>query len=156
MGVNKIIYAGAVLIDLTLDTVAPEKLAAGITATDKTGKKITGTMSAPFTLEYKSTATTASSTVTVPIGITDYVPQEDLLYIYVNGMMQAPSTYTVTGTGKAAAATFTAALPAGAAVECRVIKFQHGNVSTASGEKLLAVDDNGTVLTDGAIALKTF
>lgn len=41
---NKIEYFGNVLIDLTEDTVTPETLAEGVTARDKTGAVITGTM----------------------------------------------------------------------------------------------------------------
>lgn len=41
--VNKVIYGGEVLIDLTGDTVTPDKLLSGITAHDKSGAKITGT-----------------------------------------------------------------------------------------------------------------
>lgn len=41
---NKIIFAGETLIDLTADTVAPETLAAGITAHDRSGAAIVGTM----------------------------------------------------------------------------------------------------------------
>ena len=43
MAINKIIYGGNTLIDLTGDTVTPEQLAEGITAHDKSGAKITGT-----------------------------------------------------------------------------------------------------------------
>jgi hypothetical protein len=50
MGANKITYYGKVLIDLTSDTVTPETLAEGVTAHDKSGAKITGTMPIP-TLE---------------------------------------------------------------------------------------------------------
>lgn len=41
--INKIIYGGRTLIDLTGDTITPDKLAEGITAHDKTGTIITGT-----------------------------------------------------------------------------------------------------------------
>lgn len=41
--VNKVIYGGDVLIDLTGDTVTVDKLLSGITAHDKSGAKITGT-----------------------------------------------------------------------------------------------------------------
>ena len=44
MAVNKIVYAGNSLIDLTDDTVTADKLSEGITAHDKSGNKITGTM----------------------------------------------------------------------------------------------------------------
>ena len=37
---------GRVLMDLTTDTVTPDKLASSVTAHDKSGNKITGTMSA--------------------------------------------------------------------------------------------------------------
>ena len=40
---NKIIYGGKTLLDLTADTVTPDKLAKGITAHDKSGATITGT-----------------------------------------------------------------------------------------------------------------
>ena len=45
MAINKIVYAGNSLIDLTDDTVTSDKLAEGITAHDKSGNKITGSMS---------------------------------------------------------------------------------------------------------------
>lgn len=41
--VNKVIYGGRVLIDLTGDTVSPDKLLKGVTAHDKSGASITGT-----------------------------------------------------------------------------------------------------------------
>lgn len=41
--VNKVIYGGQTLIDLTGDTVSKDKLLSGITAHDKSGAKITGT-----------------------------------------------------------------------------------------------------------------
>lgn len=46
MAVNKVTYGGKTLVDLTSDSVSPDKLAAGVTAHDKSGNKITGTMSA--------------------------------------------------------------------------------------------------------------
>lgn len=44
MAVNKVVYNAKVLLDLTSDTVTPDKLANGVTAHDKSGNKITGTM----------------------------------------------------------------------------------------------------------------
>ena len=43
MAVNKVIYAGSTLLDLTGDTVEADKLLAGYTAHDKSGNQITGT-----------------------------------------------------------------------------------------------------------------
>ena len=44
MTVNKVEHAGKVLLDLTEDTVSPDKLISGATAHDKTGAKIVGTL----------------------------------------------------------------------------------------------------------------
>lgn len=44
MATNKVIYAGVVLIDLTADTVTPDKLLEGITAHNAKGELITGTL----------------------------------------------------------------------------------------------------------------
>ena len=41
--VNKVVYGGQVLIDLTADTITAGDLAAGVTAHDKSGALITGT-----------------------------------------------------------------------------------------------------------------
>lgn len=43
--INKVVYGGRVLIDLTEDTVTAEKLMSGVKAHDKTGAVITGTCS---------------------------------------------------------------------------------------------------------------
>ena len=43
MAINKVIYGGKTLIDLTGDTITPDKLAKDITAHDKSGATIVGT-----------------------------------------------------------------------------------------------------------------
>lgn len=43
MAINKVIYGGNTLIDLTGDTVTPDKLLTGHTAHDKSGAVIEGT-----------------------------------------------------------------------------------------------------------------
>lgn len=43
MAVNKVVYGGNTLIDLSEDTVTADKLLSGYTAHDKSGVKITGT-----------------------------------------------------------------------------------------------------------------
>ena len=43
MAINKVIYGGNVLIDLTGDTITPDKLADGVKAHDASGAQITGT-----------------------------------------------------------------------------------------------------------------
>ena len=65
MANNKVVYGGRTLIDLTSDTVTPDKLALGVTAHDKSGNKITGTAKVgttenwTFTLEDDSTVVKA-------------------------------------------------------------------------------------------------
>ena len=46
MAVNKVIYGTTVLVDLTGDTVTPDKLLKGATAHDAAGEPITGTLEA--------------------------------------------------------------------------------------------------------------
>lgn len=44
MAVNKVVFGAVAIMDISDSTVTPETLAEGVTAYDKTGKKITGTM----------------------------------------------------------------------------------------------------------------
>ena len=43
MAINKVVYGGETLIDLTGDTVQADKVLSGVTAHDKSGEPITGT-----------------------------------------------------------------------------------------------------------------
>lgn len=108
-----------------------------------------------FMQEYINPVTLTADTRTVQVGITDYVPQEDILHVNVGGELWPNSRCTVTGTGKTAAVTFNTTLKKGELVEFRIIKFKLGTVTMNGEEKLLAVDDTGVILTDGDIALKT-
>lgn len=107
-----------------------------------------------FLQEYINEVTMTAASRAATVGITDYVPQEDVLYVNVNGVQLPQTSYTVAGTGKAATVVFNTALKAGDAVEFRVLKFRLGTASMNGHEKLLAVDNDGTVLTDGTVALK--
>lgn len=49
MAINKVIYGGEVLLDLTGDTVTPDKLLSGTTTHDKSGELIEGTC--PFDVD---------------------------------------------------------------------------------------------------------
>lgn len=44
MAISKVVYGGSTLVDLTSDTVTPETLLTGVTAHDKSGALIVGTM----------------------------------------------------------------------------------------------------------------
>lgn len=61
MGVNKVVYDGNTLIDLTADTVAADKLAKGYTAHDKAGNLVTGTVEIAVSNE----------TLVIPIGFVE-------------------------------------------------------------------------------------
>lgn len=71
MAVNKVVYVEngvqKTLVDLTADTVAADKLASGITAHDKTGAQITGTMetSSVKLQPSKSVTVTQNGTISV-------------------------------------------------------------------------------------------
>lgn len=80
MPVNKVVFGDRTLIDLTSDTVSADKLAKGVTAHDKTGVQITGTMESGGSSEkYGATASTflgdvdASGVLQVPTAQTDLV-----------------------------------------------------------------------------------
>lgn len=64
MAINKVVYNGNTLIDLTGDTVTPAQLLNGVTAHDKTGSPITGTFS--FSTETKTVTPTASQQTVTP------------------------------------------------------------------------------------------
>lgn len=67
MNVNKIEYFGKVLIDLTGDSVTPDKLAKGETAHDASGEQITGTYEEPeVVLQSKTVTPTESSQIVTP------------------------------------------------------------------------------------------
>lgn len=69
MGYSKVIFGERTLVDLTADTVSPEKMAAGVTAHDSSGEKIIGTLpensAAAAVLDVENTA------YTIPAGIHD-------------------------------------------------------------------------------------
>lgn len=65
MAFNKIIFGTTVLVDLTGDTVAPDKLFKGVTAHDKSGKPIIGTYEPTAGIQLQSVAIKTSPTKTV-------------------------------------------------------------------------------------------
>jgi hypothetical protein len=104
MGVNKVIYYGEVLVDMSQVTVKPETLSKGETALDARGELITGTHECPETeptLQQKTvTPTTAQQTVTPDNGY------DGLSKVTVNGdsnlvaanIAEGVSIFGVTGT----------------------------------------------------------
>lgn len=58
MGYNKVVYGGKTLIDLTGDSITPDKFLAGETAHDKSGEAIEGTC--PFDVDSTDATVTAA------------------------------------------------------------------------------------------------
>ena len=67
MAVNKVVFGAVSIMDISDSTVTADKLAKGVTAYDKTGEKITGTMEASSVpnLQSKSVTYTSNGTATV-------------------------------------------------------------------------------------------
>ena len=79
MAVNKVEYAGKVLLDLTEDTVTADKLMKGVIAHDSSGQRIVGTMEASSGggVQVKN-GTTSSPTINTGLS------KIDKLIIYAN------------------------------------------------------------------------
>lgn len=71
MAVNKIIYGGNTLVDLTSDTVTANDLAEGITATAADGNKVVGVMTKGEIASYDEidNALALAGTGTIPSGV---------------------------------------------------------------------------------------
>lgn len=81
MPVNKVVFGDRTLIDLTSDTVSADKLAKGVTAHDKTGVQITGTMESGGSSEkYGATVDTFLGDVNVSGVLQAPTGQADLVF----------------------------------------------------------------------------
>lgn len=101
--------------------------------------------------EYRNSVTIEEAGTTVlSIGISDYVPEEDVLLVNLHGLLLQATDYTVTGTGGAAVCTLNVNTTAGHVVEFRVLKSKIGSAAMTS---TLALDGSENVLTDDGTAL---
>lgn len=114
MAVNKVIYDGDTLIDLSGDTVTADKMLVGITAHDKAGNPITGSYKVPSgTINITANGTHnvssyASANVNVPIRyfeaiitisstsqiVVSGIPFQPLGYVAMPGVFAATRDYT--------------------------------------------------------------
>ena len=82
MPVNKVVFGDRTLIDLTSDTVSADKLAKGVTAHDKTGVQITGTMESGggASTKYGATVSTFLGDVDASGVLQEPTAQTDLVF----------------------------------------------------------------------------
>lgn len=104
--------------------------------------------------EYQNLVVLEEDASAIPIGIADYVPTEDILFVNYRGLIYQQSDYNVTGTGASAVCNLVNdTRKAGDPIEFRVLKSKIGNAPGATsttyvlteGTNVLA--DNGEILT---------
>ena len=106
MAINKVIYDGNTLVDLTNDTVTPSTLAQGVTAHDASGASITGTMVASATTLADLGITASATELNYVDGVTSNI-QTQLNNRSLSGTSTANGAATVLWSGSATTASFT-------------------------------------------------
>lgn len=101
--------------------------------------------------EYRNMVHLSEDTDTVAIGIDDYDPARDVLFVNYRGLLYMEEDYTVHGTGAGAYVVLTEARKAGDPIEFRVLKSAIGSAPASS--TFAMADDDGTVLTDQGAAI---
>lgn len=99
--------------------------------------------------EYTNLVTLTEDTNTIPIGIAEFDPIVDVLFVNYRGLTYATSDYTITGTGADAAIVLRDdTRKAGDPIEFRVLKSKIGVATDAAATSVLLANESGGVLTD--------
>lgn len=156
MGNSKIVYYGETLIDLTGDTVEAAKLLKGVTAHDKKGEKITGTLEAadPYAVigvTYPSgsvcTCTKGSKTLTAKdtSGKAIFVIPEAGTWTVTatDGTNIKSESVEITSAGQSVSVT----------LSYQLVAFDNGVIAPEFGEISLAVAGTGGLTDEGLLRL---
>lgn len=141
MGVSKIVYGGNTLIDLTADTVTPDKLAAGAVAHNAAGERITGALA----IRHLYSGDAGPPAITASASYTTY---QGALSNLVDGNT---STYWWSGTAQNAGAYVMLTFSAPADVTAvQVVTTNNTGDCVSSGNKLQYTQDGSTWVTVGS------
>ena len=150
MGNSKIVYYGETLIDLTGDTVAPSQLRSGITAHDKAGDAITGTL-ADATQATPAITVSAAGLITASATQTAGVVAAGTKSSTKQLTVQAAKTVTPSTSSQTAVASrryTTGAITVAAVYACIGVTYPSGSTCTCTNgtKTLTAKDTTGTAL----------
>ena len=151
MAVNKVVYDGTTLVDLTEDTVTPDSVLPGETFHLASGARSSGTL----TNGKLGIAAGSTSSTTSPLSVTsgDYALREGgIICIYFEYECPASAQINVDSTGAKSILYQGSALPAGVICDGDKALFMY----SGSSYHLLSIDKTATLILDSELtALET-